>query len=64
MHIQNIFEENELEQNLVVKEYLTTASDGKNYTVAHYSLEMILAVGFRVRSKRGKQFFYTLVTSY
>ena len=40
----------------VVKEYLTTASDGKNYNVAHYSLEMILAIGFRVRSKRGTQF--------
>ncbi len=56
LHIQNIFEENELEENSVVKEYLTTANDGKNYTVAHYSLEMILAIGFRVRSKRGTQF--------
>ena len=56
LHIQNIFEENELEQNSVVKEYLTTATDGKNYSVSHYSLEMILAIGFRVRSKRGTQF--------
>ena len=56
LHIQNILEENELEQNSVVKEYLTTASDCKNYNVAHYSLEMILAIGFRVRSKRGTQF--------
>lgn len=56
LHIQNIFEEGELEQNSVVKEYLTTASDGKNYSVAHYSLAMILAIGFRVRSKRGTQF--------
>lgn len=56
LHIQNIFEEGELEQNSVVKEYLTTATDGKNYSVAHYSLEMILAIGFRVRSKRGTQF--------
>lgn len=56
LHIQNILEENELEQNSVVKEYLTTASDGKNYKVTHYSLEMILAIGFRVRSKRGTQF--------
>jgi hypothetical protein len=56
LHIQNIFEEGELEQNSVVKDYLTTASDGKNYSVAHYSLEMILAIGFRVRSKRGTQF--------
>ena len=56
LHIQNIFEENELEERSVVKEYLTTAGDGKNYTVNHYSLEMILAIGFRVRSKRGTQF--------
>ncbi|DAB28749.1 MAG: hydroxyacid dehydrogenase [Sulfurimonas sp. RIFOXYD12_FULL_33_39] len=56
LHIQNIFEEGELEQNSVVKDYLTTARDGKNYSVAYYSLEMILAIGFRVRSKRGTQF--------
>jgi hypothetical protein len=56
LHIQNILEENELDQNSVVKEYLTTAGDGKNYNVTHYSLEMILAIGFRVRSKRGTQF--------
>lgn len=56
LHIQNIFEEGELEQNSVVKEYLITASDGKNYSVSHYSLAMILAIGFRVRSKRGTQF--------
>ena len=56
LHIQNILKEKELEQNSVVKEYLTTANDGKNYSVAHYSLEMILAMGFRVRSKRGTQF--------
>lgn len=56
LHIQNILEEGELEQNSVVKEYLTTATDGKNYSVAHYSLAMILAIGFRVRSKRGTQF--------
>ena len=56
LHIQNILEEKELEQNSVVKEYLTTANDGKNYSVAHYSLEMILAMGFRVRSKRGTRF--------
>ena len=56
LHIQNILEEKELEQNSVVKEYLSTANDGKNYSVTHYSLEMILAIGFRVRSKRGTQF--------
>ncbi len=56
LHIINIFEEGELDANSVVKDYLTTASDGKNYSVSHYSLEMILAIGFRVRSKRGTQF--------
>lgn len=56
MHISNIFEEKELVQEAVVKDYLTTAKDGKKYSVSHYALEMILAIGFRVRSKRGTQF--------
>jgi hypothetical protein len=56
MHISNILKENELQVNSVVKDYLTTAADGKNYTVTFYSLEMILAIGFRVKSKRGTQF--------
>ena len=56
LHIQNIFQEEELSQNSVVKEYLTTAKDGKSYSVSHYALEMILAIGFRVRGKRGTQF--------
>jgi len=56
LHIQNILKEGELEHNSVVKEYLTTASDGKKYNVTFYSLDMILAIGFRVRSKRGTQF--------
>lgn len=55
-HIINILEDNELDKNSVVKNYLTTASDGKSYEVTFYSLEMILAIGFRVRSKRGVQF--------
>ena len=56
MHISNILKEGELDINSVVKDYLTTASDGKEYNVTFYSLEMILAIGFRVRSKRGTQF--------
>ncbi len=56
LHILNILEENELQTNSVVKDYLTTANDGKQYQVAFYSLDMILAIGFRVRSKRGTQF--------
>lgn len=55
-HIANILEENELEENSVVKNYFTTAADGKQYEVAFYSLDMILAIGFRVRSRRGTQF--------
>lgn len=55
-HIINILKEKELEMNAVVKHYLTTASDGKQYDVVFYSLEMILAVGFRVRGVRGTQF--------
>ena len=56
LHTSNILKEKELDGNSVVKEYLTTASDGKNYNVTFYNLEMILAVAFRVRSKRGVQF--------
>ena len=55
-HISNILNEGELEQNSVVKNYFTTADDGKEYNVTFYSLDMILAIGFRVRSKRGTQF--------
>jgi len=56
MHISNVLKEKELQADSVIKNYLTTASDGKQYNVTFYSLEMILAVGFRVRSKRGTQF--------
>lgn len=56
MHISNILKERELKADSVIQEYLTTASDGKDYQVAFYSLDMILAIGFRVRSKRGTQF--------
>ena len=56
IHISNILKEKELDSNSVIKDYLTTASDGKNYNITFYSLDMILAIGFRVRSKRGTQF--------
>ena len=55
-HISNILKENELHEDSVVKNYFTTASDGKAYNVTFYALDMILAIGFRVRSKRGTQF--------
>ena len=56
IHISNILKENELERESVIKEYLITASDGKPYNVIFYSLDMVLAVGFRVKGKRGTQF--------
>ena len=56
MHIANILKEKELNEISVVKNYLTTAADGKNYNVGFYSLEMIIAVGYRVRGIRGTQF--------
>lgn len=56
MHISNILKEGELQLDSVVKNYLTTAADGKQYNVTFYSLDMILAIGFRARSKRGTQF--------
>ncbi len=56
LHLINIFEEEELEMDRVVKDYLTTASDGKSYQTRHYGLEAIIAVGYRVKSHRGTQF--------
>ncbi|MCX6685473.1 MAG: virulence RhuM family protein [Methanoregula sp.] len=55
-HIRNIFDDRELAERSVVKEYLTTAADGKNYNTKFYNLDMILAIGYRVRSHRGTQF--------
>jgi hypothetical protein len=56
LHIQNILDDKELQPEAVVKEYLTTAADGKRYRTLHYSLDAILAVGYRVRSPRGTAF--------
>lgn len=56
LHAKNILEEGELPEEAVVKESLTTATDGKNYRVKVYRIEMILAIGYRVRSPRGTQF--------
>ena len=55
-HLRNLFSEGELNENSVVRNFRTTAADGKSYDVAHYNLEAILAVGFRVKSPRGTQF--------
>jgi len=56
LHIRNIFDDRELDEESVVKEYLTTASDGKKYRTKFFNLDMILAIGYRVRSPRGTQF--------
>ncbi len=56
LHIKNIFEEKELDENSVVKENLTTASDGKKYKTKFYNLDLIISVGYRVKSIRGTQF--------
>lgn len=56
LHIKNIFAEGELDENSVVKEYLTTAADGKNYRTKGYNLDVIISVGYRVKSLRGTQF--------
>lgn len=55
-HIINIFEEQELDENSVIRNYRTTANDGKNYDVKHYNLDMVISLGFRVRSSNGTQF--------
>ena len=55
-HIKNVFEEGELVKDSVVAKYATTASDGKTYQVEYYNLDVIISVGYRVKSKRGVQF--------
>lgn len=56
LHVRNIFNEGELDENSVVKEYLTTAADGKKYKTKFYNLDVIISVGYRIKSKRGTQF--------
>lgn len=55
-HIGNIFDEGELDENSVVRNFRITANDGKNYEVKHYNLDVIISVGYRVKSLRGTQF--------
>lgn len=56
LHISNIFKENELDESSVRKESLLTASDGKKYKTKFYNLDVIISVGYRVKSVRGTQF--------
>ena len=55
-HIKNVLEDGELDADSVVANFATTATDGKNYSVAYYNLDMIISVGYRVHSYRGVQF--------
>ena len=55
-HIKHIFEEHELDEDSVVRKFRTTANDGKKYNVNYYNLDMIVAIGFRVRSNIGTNF--------
>lgn len=56
LHVQNLFTDKELREDSVVKEFLTTAADGKNYQTKFYNLDVIISVGYRVKSLRGTQF--------
>ena len=55
-HVNNVFKEGELDEKSVVANFATTAADGKTYQVAHYNLDVIISVGYRVKSQRGTQF--------
>ena len=55
-HLKRIFDDNELEEAAVIKQYLTTAADGKSYQVKHYNLQAIIAVGFKIENERAVQF--------
>ena len=56
LHVDSILKNRELDATAVVKNYLTTAADGKDYSTLHYALEMVIAIGFRVKGQRGIQF--------
>ncbi len=55
-HITNVFKEGELDENQVVRKFRTTADDGKDYEVSYYNLDVIISVGYRIKSQRGTQF--------
>jgi hypothetical protein len=56
LHISHVFKEKELEKNSVVKYFFTTANDGKKYSTLHYNLDVIISIGYRVKSIRGTLF--------
>src|SRR3989344_8156802 len=55
-HLQNIFESGELDEDTVIRKFRITATDGKTYDTKHYNLDAIIALGYRVNSKRATQF--------
>ena len=55
-HIWNVFKEKELDEKSVCREFRRTGSDGKDYAVKHYNLDVIISVGYRIKSLRGTQF--------
>ncbi|MGE0157197.1 MAG: virulence RhuM family protein [Geobacter sp.] len=55
-HIKNTFKEGELEENAVIRNFRITAADGKQYDTAHYNLNVIISVGYRVKSQQGTRF--------
>ena len=55
-HIRNIFDEGELKGDSVIRKFRITAEDGKGYETNHYNLDVIISVGYRVKSHRGTQF--------
>lgn len=55
-HISNVFSEDELNETQVVRKFRTTADDGKDYEVSYYNLDVIISVGYRIKSQRGTQF--------
>ena len=55
-HLQNIFKNDELDENSVIRKFRTTASDGKNYNTQFYNLDAIISVGYRVKSQQGTRF--------
>lgn len=64
LHTNNIFKECELDKNSVVKDYLTTASDGKTYRIKYYNLDVIISVGYRVKSIRGTIWANSILKEY
>ena len=55
-HVKNVFDDREIDKNRVVANFATTAADGKTYQVDYYNLDVIISVGYRVKSIRGTQF--------